>query len=79
VGGGRGRGVAGWNGVLKPNIECFGCHQFGHFQDRCPQQPQQQREGEGGGARAFVAIENEGVDMGFAFPAWGSEIKRRKT
>ena len=21
----------GWNGVLKPNIECFGCHQFGHF------------------------------------------------
>ena len=31
VGGGRGRAVAGWNGVLKPNIECFGCHQFGHF------------------------------------------------
>ena len=47
----------------------------GHFQDRCPQQPQQQREGEGGGARAFVAIENEGDDMGFAFPAWDAKIK----
>jgi len=69
-GAGRGRAVAGWNGVLKLNIECYHCHLFGHFQDQCPQQPQQWSGGESG-ARAFVAIEDEGDDMGFAFSAWG--------
>ena len=63
VGGGRGRAVAGWNGVLKPNIECFGCHQFGHFQDRCPQQPQLQEFGfKEGDADPGLVFKGEGLE-----------------
>jgi len=76
-GAGRARAVAGWNGVLKPNIKCYYCHLFGHFQDQCPQQPQQWSGGESG-ARAFVAIEDEGDDMGFTFSAWGLNIPEKK-
>ena len=63
--------------MLKPNIECYHCHLFGHFQDQCPQQPQQWSGGESG-ARAFVAIEDEGDDMGFASSAWGFKHTRDK-
>jgi len=69
-GAGRGRAVAGWNGVLKPNIDCYHCHLFGHFQDQCPQQPQQRSGGESG-ERAYVVVEENEVDgLGFAFSAW---------
>jgi len=56
--------------VLKPNIDCYHCHLFGHFQDQCPQQPQQRSGGESG-ERAYVAVEENEVDgLGFAFSAW---------
>ena len=56
--------------MLKPNIECYHCHLFGHFQDQCSQQPQQRSGGESG-ERAYVAVEENEVDgMGFAFSAW---------
>ena len=53
--------MPGWNGVVKPNIECWGCGQLGHFGDKCPQ---------GEEARAYMVGGEErleGEELGFAF------------
>jgi len=58
---GRGRVVPGWNGVVKPHIESWGCGQLGHFGDKCPQ---------GEGARAYMVggeEKVEGEELEFAF------------
>ena len=68
--GARPEGDRGTNGLLKPEIQCYRCNKFGHYQDMCPSFPSSTTAGhESSSGNAMVVQrynEGEGDVSGYA-------------
>jgi hypothetical protein len=53
--------VPGRDGVLHPDIECYGCHDFGHFKPQCPKRTDYD-DNEHRGFQMLQIVANESTD-----------------